>query len=104
MEKIYEKPLNPILGETYQGFGQDGAKIYMEQTSHHPPISHFLIEGPDNNYKMTGYSEFDIRSGLSGATVQAAGYKYITFKDGQVVRFNSTSDYIFNIFMGTMGH
>ena len=29
-EKIFEKPLNPILGETYQARGQDGAMIYME--------------------------------------------------------------------------
>ena len=29
-EKIFEKPLNPILGETYQAYGQDGAKIFME--------------------------------------------------------------------------
>ena len=55
-EKIYEKPLNPILGETFQARGQDGAMIYMEQTSHHPPISHFLIEGPDNSYNMKGWS------------------------------------------------
>ena len=40
-EKIFEKPLNPILGETHQAYGQDGAMIYMEQTSHHPPVSHF---------------------------------------------------------------
>ena len=29
-EKIWDKPLNPILGETYQAMGQDGAMIYME--------------------------------------------------------------------------
>ena len=29
-EKIFEKPLNPILGETYQALGQDGAIIQME--------------------------------------------------------------------------
>lgn len=28
--KVFEKPLNPILGETYEALGQDGAKIYME--------------------------------------------------------------------------
>jgi len=28
--KIFEKPLNPILGETYQARGQDGSHIYME--------------------------------------------------------------------------
>jgi hypothetical protein len=28
--KIYEKPLNPVLGETYQAIAGDGAKIFME--------------------------------------------------------------------------
>jgi hypothetical protein len=28
--KIYEKPLNPVLGETYQATAADGAKIFME--------------------------------------------------------------------------
>lgn len=40
-EQGFEKPLNPILGETYEAHGQDGATIYYEQTSHHPPTSHF---------------------------------------------------------------
>lgn len=48
--KVFDKPLNPILGETYEAWGQDGAKIYMEQTSHHPPISHTIIDGPDGLY------------------------------------------------------
>lgn len=29
-EKIFEKPLNPILGETYEAYGQDGTDIYFE--------------------------------------------------------------------------
>jgi len=29
-EKIFEKPLNPILGETFEAYGQDGCKIYVE--------------------------------------------------------------------------
>ena len=33
-----EKPFNPILGETYQGFIA-GCPIYAEQISHHPPIA-----------------------------------------------------------------
>ena len=28
--KIYEKPLNPVLGETYEAVAVDGAKIFME--------------------------------------------------------------------------
>jgi len=52
------KPFNPVLGETYEGFMsldfknlknldknnlKDVYKIFAEQTSHHPPISHLLI-------------------------------------------------------------
>lgn len=40
------KPLNPILGETFQGSYPDGSKLYAEQTSHHPPVSSFLVIGP----------------------------------------------------------
>jgi hypothetical protein len=29
-EKIFEKPLNPILGETYEAYGQDGSVIFLE--------------------------------------------------------------------------
>ena len=32
------------------------------------------------------------------------GFKEVVFKDGQRIRFNNTGDYIFNIFMGNMGH
>jgi len=42
----FEKPLNPILGETYQASLPDGTKIYVEQICHKPPISYVLIDGP----------------------------------------------------------
>lgn len=103
-EKIFEKPLNPILGETFQAIGQDGAMIYMEQTSHHPPVSHFLIEGPNDNYKLYGWSLHSIKMGMQSANLLAQGFKEVVFKDGQKIRFNNTGDYIFNVFMGNMGH
>lgn len=40
------KPFNPLLGETYQGYFDDGTRIFCEHTSHHPPITNFLLEGP----------------------------------------------------------
>jgi hypothetical protein len=46
-----EKPFNPILGETYQGY-IDGCPIYIEQISHHPPISSYYFVG--RGYKMYG--------------------------------------------------
>ena len=66
---MFTKPLNPILGETYQCHGQDGSKIYLEQTAHHPPRSHFQVDGPDGAYCMNGYLEYEIYSGLSSSTV-----------------------------------
>ena len=39
-----EKPFNPILGETYQGYIR-GCPVYAEQISHHPPISSYLMMG-----------------------------------------------------------
>jgi hypothetical protein len=39
---IFDKPLNPILGETFQGSLADGSNVYMEQVTHHPPISYFF--------------------------------------------------------------
>lgn len=40
------KPFNPLLGETNQGSFADGSRYYCEHTSHHPPITHYLLEGP----------------------------------------------------------
>jgi Oxysterol-binding protein len=42
----WRKPFNPILGETWQGLLPDGSRIYLEQISHHPPISAFELVGP----------------------------------------------------------
>jgi hypothetical protein len=36
------KPFNPIWGETFQAKIGD-TKMYLEQTSHHPPIYHFYV-------------------------------------------------------------
>jgi hypothetical protein len=36
------KPFNPIWGETFQAKIGD-TEVYLEQTSHHPPIYHFLV-------------------------------------------------------------
>jgi hypothetical protein len=37
------KPFNPIWGETFQCKIGD-TKLYMEQSSHHPPIYHFIVK------------------------------------------------------------
>lgn len=42
----WRKPFNPILGETWQAQLSDGTCMFMEQISHHPPVSAFHMEGP----------------------------------------------------------
>lgn len=102
--KIWDKPLNPVLGETYEASFADGAKLYVEQTSHHPPISNFLIEGPNNAYTISGWSNYTVTAGMNNATLVSKGHKKIVFHDGHTIVYNLPGDYLFNLAMGTMGH
>jgi hypothetical protein len=52
------KPFNPILGETSQVKLADGTQIYVEHTSHHPPVSNFLMQPEDDSYQFYGYCEY----------------------------------------------
>lgn len=54
----------------------------MEQISHHPPISYFLIEGPDMAYKLSGWSLHTIKMGMTSANLVAQGVKEVIFADG----------------------
>lgn len=38
-----KKPLNPVLGETYQAVIGDDTNVFIEQASHHPPITTFCV-------------------------------------------------------------
>lgn len=52
------QPLNPILGETSTYVTESGMHLYTEQTSHHPPVTHFhLIGPPDCRFEYSGYFE-----------------------------------------------
>ena len=64
------KPFNPILGETYQCW-IDGCPLYMEQTFHHPPISSFVMYGP--NFKFYGSIEFTASLHLNSASARQLG-------------------------------
>lgn len=81
-------PLNPILGETYIARREDGTKIYLEQTSHHPPISHWEMIGPHESFHFYGHDQ--IIAGLSGPNTLKASKKgkhVIDFKDGTRITY-----------------
>ena len=85
------KPFNPILGETLQGHFADGTKFYCEHTSHHPPISNFMIEDADGLYTLSGYYEITGKMGANNFISGLRGPNDLIFKDGQHIRFGFPS-------------
>ena len=101
---IFEKPLNPVLGETYQAIAGDGSGVFAEQTSHHPPTSHFYVHGPNGAYYFHGWQSYSVTPYPNSAVLTVEGGKEVRFHDGQRVKFNNSGDLITNTVMGTMGH
>lgn len=91
-----------MLGETYQAKSADGGMIYVEQTSHHPPRSHILIEGPDNKYMVYGWNEYSVKAYINSAVVIPTGHKTVKFHDGQTIVFNNPIDTYYNITLGKL--
>ena len=54
------KPLNPLLGETYQCEWEDGSKFYIEHISHNPPISSIYITSGKNLFVVSGYIHMEL--------------------------------------------
>lgn len=98
----FEKPLNPIMGETYHAYLEDGTQIYCEQTCHHPPISHILIIGPDDLYEFSMHTGYSAKAGWNSVKVNVIGHKTIKFKDGTTITWNNMEDQINSTLYGTM--
>ena len=98
------KPLNPILGETYEMIWEDGSHEYVEQTVHHPPCSNYIIYGPNNNYKFSGYYDFKSNAWVNSCKLVNQGKRKVEFKDGTIIDFDYIQDEYSNTFWGTMRH
>ena len=72
------KPFNPILGETFQT-KIGNTEIYMEQTSHHPPIMNFYIL--NKNFKVYGYEQIEANAGANSITAIKKGKFFIELFD-----------------------
>lgn len=97
-----KKPFNPILGETYQASFFDGTKVFMEQTSHHPPVSHWDVEAP-GRWRMYGHGEATA-SVTTGNTIKCGrkGSNTIVFaSDGAVITWDSPSLFVGGLLWGT---
>eukprot|EP00916_Digyalum_oweni_P024646 GHVL01040778.1.p1 GENE.GHVL01040778.1~~GHVL01040778.1.p1 ORF type:complete len:897 (-),score=258.97 GHVL01040778.1:339-3029(-) len=87
------KPFNPILGETFEGICKNGDDVYMEHTSHHPPISHYLLKSNNNhiNYELYGYYEYAGRFTNGCAIGKQTGPSTIKFTDGTIIKYTLPS-------------
>eukprot|EP01027_Heterolobosea_sp_BB2_P000650 GEZU01000949.1.p1 GENE.GEZU01000949.1~~GEZU01000949.1.p1 ORF type:complete len:374 (+),score=87.38 GEZU01000949.1:169-1290(+) len=82
---IFKKPFNPILGETYQADYENGVHIMAEQTSHHPPISHFEVVPDDKSYKIYGWAGWSASIRGNALKGQQTGPTNVSFSDGTVI-------------------
>ena len=98
------KPVESQLGETVQAYGQDGSKLFLEQTKTEPPTSNYLFEGPNGNYQYSGYLEVNANPGLLSVHVMPRGFRKVKFHDEHTIVFNHHEDSIYNLTYGTMGH
>ena len=80
-----EKPFNPLIGETYQGW-IDGCPIYLEQVSHHPPRSSYIMYG--RGYKIYGQIEPKIELGMNSIKGYNDRENIIEFDDGAKLSFS----------------
>jgi hypothetical protein len=83
------KPFNPLLGETFEGDLEDGAKIYCEHISNHPIISRFYIKA--NKYKLHGFYEIDTETKSLGSII------VVSQKGVTTIKFNKEESCIYYI-------
>jgi len=82
-----KKPFNPILGETYQGGFEDGTQVFVEQSSHHPPITSWLVVGPRSLYRFSGAGEWTASFRANSVKGWQSGTFRVDFLDGSRVTF-----------------
>lgn len=94
------KPFNPILGETYESEYPNGTRVFAEQTSHHPPISHWQVESRDRSYVYTGYAQWKASLAANALKGERLGINTVTFHDGGVVKFKIPYLYLRGVLTG----
>lgn len=95
------KPFNPILGETYQGVFEDGTQIFVEQGSHHPPVSIWEFLGPDGQWSLTGFGEWTASFRLNSVKGCQKGPILLRFHDGQEIVFSLPHVVVKGLLYGT---
>ncbi|KAF9529050.1 hypothetical protein CPB83DRAFT_853129 [Crepidotus variabilis] len=78
-----KKPLNPVLGETFFGTwpdknGRGVTELLVEQVSHHPPITAFVIENKSKGLRLTGHNAQKTSFSAGSIIVKQIGHAVLT--------------------------
>ncbi|KAJ7279050.1 hypothetical protein C8J57DRAFT_1221838 [Mycena rebaudengoi] len=80
-----KKPLNPVLGELFYGTwpdnnGRGKTDLVVEQVSHHPPITAYVIENESKGLKLAGHNAQKTSSSGGSIIVKQIGHAVLTVK------------------------
>ena len=96
-----KKPFNPLLGETYEIFENDGLKLISEQISHHPPVTAYY--GENEFFQVEGYLGSTPKLSLKGFKIVPFGKTIITIKScGTKFSFKRADVTVHNYIVGKM--
>ena len=95
-------PFNPILGETYQAINEnDGSRLYIEQTEHHPPTFNFNVVGPNKHFEYNGFGTINAHlDNINMIKGERVGKILLKFDDGSLFTFTALYTRINGIIMG----
>jgi len=96
-----KKPFNPILGETYQASLADGTQLYCEQSSHHPPVSNWLVYGPKEAWRFYGFGEWTASFRGNSLRGKQEGPHIVEFPDGTRIIYELPEVWIKGLLFGT---
>lgn len=80
LQLVGYKPFNPIIGETFQCRIANSIDVYLEMTSHFPPIFNYYVVHKD--LKIWGHRELEATGSPNGITARAKGDMNLKFSDG----------------------
>jgi len=82
-----KKPLNPVLGELFYGHwpdneGRGRTTLVVEQVSHHPPITAYVIENKSKGLTLTGHNAQKTSFSSGAIIVKQNGHAILTIDLG----------------------
>lgn len=82
------RPLNPVLGELFYGNwpdqgGRGRTTLVVEQVSHHPPITAYVIENKPKGLALTGHNAQKTSFSSGAIIVKQIGHAILTIDLGQ---------------------